>query len=78
MKKVWLTVPEAAEHLGVTERWMRRQIDNRTITFRKLGGNIHFNVHVLDQLSDEFTFEATRPPQARGPRRHRATENDAA
>jgi excisionase family DNA binding protein len=77
MKKItWLSVPEAAEYLGVTERWMRRQIDGRHIRFNKLGGKIRFRQSDLDELiaEGEHDIEVPMRPvgRPRGRRRRAA------
>ena len=58
MEDQWFTVPEAADYLGVSERWMRRQIDARKISFNKLGAVIRFRQSVLDELLDQGEFPA--------------------
>lgn len=70
----WYTVPEAARYLGVPERWVRRQIENRHIRNSKIGGKIRFLQSDLDALLAESFREATNGPPIRPgrPRRARA------
>jgi excisionase family DNA binding protein len=75
-EKYWFNVAEAAEYLGVTERWLRRQIDNRTIDYNQPGGRIRFRKDVLDELLDASDIPATRPMPRR--RRYRTAESDVA
>ncbi len=51
----WLTIPEAAEYLGVSEptiyRWMRQGI----LTYFKVGGGTRFTVECLDAVVEKST-----------------------
>jgi excisionase family DNA binding protein len=50
MSRELLTIPEAAEYLGVKERWVRRQVASRTIEFIKVGHFVRFEKHALDNF----------------------------
>ena len=45
-----LTLPEAAEYLNVSERFMRRLVAERRVAFHKLGHLLRFHVADLDRL----------------------------
>jgi excisionase family DNA binding protein len=79
-EKVWYTVAETAEYLGVNERWVRRQIDDRKIRFNKLGATIRFHVDDLDDLVESGFIDPQQPLRDRGDhkRRHRTAERDVA
>jgi excisionase family DNA binding protein len=62
IEKVWYTVPEVALYMGVTERWVRRQIAERHIEFNKVGGVIRIHADVMDVI-----LEAGRRPAENGP-----------
>jgi len=51
----WLTIPEAAKYLGVSEptiyRWMRQGI----LTYFKVGGGTRFTVECLDAVVEKST-----------------------
>jgi excisionase family DNA binding protein len=51
----WLTIPQAAEYLGVSEptiyRWMRQGI----LTYFKVGGGTRFTVECLDAVVEKST-----------------------
>jgi excisionase family DNA binding protein len=76
----WFNVSEAAEYLGVTDRWMRRQIESRTIDFNKVGGKIRFRQSVLDEILEHGDVPAERPliVPHETKRRYRTTEADVA
>jgi excisionase family DNA binding protein len=42
-----LDVPAAAERLGVTQRWVRRAVAERRISFVKIGRNVRFEPEAL-------------------------------
>ena len=44
-----LDIPGLAEHLGVTERFVRRLVDERRIPFLKIGKFVRFNP---DEIAD--------------------------
>jgi excisionase family DNA binding protein len=50
-----LTLNEAADHLNVTPRFMRRLVAERRIAFHKVGALLRFRVEDLDAF-----FEAGR------------------
>ena len=53
-----LTVAEAAERLGTTERFPRRLIAERRITFVKLGTHVRIPETALDDYIAASTVEA--------------------
>ena len=53
-----LTVAEAAERLGTTERFPRRLIAERRITFVKLGSHVRIPETALDDLIAASTIQA--------------------
>lgn len=53
-----LTVAEAAERLGTTERFPRRLIAERRIAFVKLGTHVHISETALDDFIAASTIEA--------------------
>ena len=48
----------AAEYLGVTERWIRRAVEERRIPFVKLGRLVRFSVEDLDAYVASRRVEA--------------------
>lgn len=64
-KRPSLTVPQAAEYMGLTVRQLRRLIAKREITYWKTSGDpergkghVMFDPDALDQYIDEQTVEA--------------------
>jgi excisionase family DNA binding protein len=55
-----LTIREAADRLGVTERWMRAAVDERRIPFVKVGRLIRFQKASLDAYIEAQTVPAGR------------------
>jgi excisionase family DNA binding protein len=53
-----LTVAQAAERLGTTERFPRRLIAERRITFVKLGTHVRIPERALDDFIAASTVEA--------------------
>lgn len=53
---MYLNVDQAAEHLGVTPRWIYGHA--REIPHRKFGGFLRFTVVELDKWADSKRFEA--------------------
>jgi len=53
-----LTVGQAAERLGTTERFPRRLIAERRITFVKLGSHVRIPEAALDELIAASTVQA--------------------
>jgi excisionase family DNA binding protein len=48
MEQVYLTVPEAAQHLNTTVRFVRRLIEERRIAFHRLGRHVRLARTDLD------------------------------
>lgn len=48
-----LDVDGVAERLGVTVRWVRRQVARRAIPFYKLGGVLRFDLHEINDWLEE-------------------------
>lgn len=44
-----LDIPAAAERLGVTQRWIRRAVAERRITFVKVGRNVRFEPEEINR-----------------------------
>lgn len=44
----YLGVPQAAEYLGTTERFIRRLVADRRVVFYKVGRHIRFNIADLE------------------------------
>lgn len=66
-EKVWFDVPDAALYLGMTERWVRRQIADRHIEFNKVGNRIRFRREVLDAMLAAGDVSASNgPPREAG------------
>ncbi|MTA14197.1 MAG: excisionase family DNA-binding protein [Actinobacteria bacterium] len=80
---VLLSISDAAVHLGVTERYIRRLVYERRVPFYKVGRLVRFREAELDQWLEASRVEAsigarhrqrpTRPSRHlhRPPRRHR-------
>lgn len=62
-----LDVPAAAERLGVTQRWVRRAVAERRISFVKVGRNVRFEPEAINRY-----IERQRRP-ARDEHRESAT-----
>jgi excisionase family DNA binding protein len=56
-----LTLPEAAEYLNVSQRFMRRLVAERRIVFHKLGHLLRFHVADLDRLLAAGRVEPAQP-----------------
>ncbi len=54
-----LTVGEAAEQLGTTERFVRRLIAERRVTFVKLGNGRSSPVRIPEQAIDDLIAAGT-------------------
>lgn len=61
---VLLSIPDAAVHLGVTERYVRRLVYERRVPFYKVGRLVRFRETELDQW-----LEASRVEPSIGARR---------
>ena len=59
-EKVWFNVEETALYLGVSVRWVRRAIAERTVDFNKLGGLIRFHADTLDAILEAGQVPAER------------------
>ena len=53
----WLTYAEAAEHIGVTERQLRRWVTEGRVPFTRLGGRTRFDANRLDAWVERQSFE---------------------
>jgi excisionase family DNA binding protein len=60
MPREWLTVAEVAEHLGMTERWVRRQVENRAIPFTKFGLFLRFDRMEIDKWVEQQSFDPSK------------------
>lgn len=61
-----LNIPQAAEYLGVGERMVRRLVEERRITFVKVGKYVRFSPKALDRFIEENTVDPARGRWARG------------
>ena len=57
----WLTYPEAAEHLGCSERQLRRWVSQGRVPYTRLGLRVLFVAEMLDAFVESHTY---RPPVA--------------
>ena len=48
-----LDVPAAAERLGVTQRWVRRAVAERRISFVKVGRNVRFEPEAISRYIEQ-------------------------
>jgi len=53
--RMLLTVPETAEYLNVTERFIRRLVYERRIEYSKLGKHVRFTTQALDEFVKQGT-----------------------
>ncbi len=51
-KRTWLDTPGAADWLGVEERFIRRLVAERRVTYYKVGRHLRFDVDDLDEFLD--------------------------
>jgi excisionase family DNA binding protein len=56
-----LALPEAASWLGITERHLRRLVQERRVSHHKLGGRLVFDLRDLDELLASSRREARGP-----------------
>ncbi len=57
-----LTIPEAAEHLHVPERWTRAAVRLRRVRCTRLGKHVRFRIEHLDELVAAGEQPVTGPP----------------
>ncbi|MFG2224502.1 helix-turn-helix domain-containing protein [Streptomyces sp. NPDC048644] len=60
-----LTVPEAAEQLGTSERFPRRLIAERRIRYVKIGRHVRIPQSALDAYIAARTVEPVQPSRSR-------------
>ncbi|GGU32190.1 helix-turn-helix domain-containing protein [Streptomyces violascens] len=60
-----LSVPEAADRLGVGERFIRRLVSERRIRYVKVGKHVRIAASVLDTYIEERTVEPVRTRRSR-------------
>lgn len=65
MKQVYLTVPEAAQYLNTTVRFVRRLIEERRIAFHRLGRHVRLAKTDLDLFIAAGRVEPGRSSNAR-------------
>src|SRR5262245_13427978 len=66
----FLDIEQAAAYLGMSVRWLRRRVDEKSITHHKAAGLIRFHKDDLDAFMEAARVPAERPPSAVGrPRR---------
>lgn len=61
MRERYLSIPEVAELLGTTERFPRRLVAERRITFLKAGTHVRIAESVLFAYIEANTVEPVRP-----------------
>jgi excisionase family DNA binding protein len=61
-----LTVAQAAEVLGTTERFPRRLIEERRIRFTRIGRHVRIPESALREFVEAGTVEPLAPAQRRG------------
>ncbi|MFB8350254.1 excisionase family DNA-binding protein [Streptomyces niveus] len=61
MRERYLSIPEVAERLGTTERFPRRLVAERRITFVKVGAHVRIAESVLSAYIAANTVEPIRP-----------------
>ena len=59
MQHVYLTVPEAAQYLNTTVRFVRRLIEERRIAFHRLGRHVRLAKADLDSFIEAGRVEPT-------------------
>lgn len=59
-----LTIPEAAVFLNVTERWIRRAVQERRLPYMKLGHHVRL---MPNDLREYLRSKKVEPPQPPGP-----------
>jgi excisionase family DNA binding protein len=57
-----LSIPEAAEFLNVTDRWVRRAVRERRIPYLKVGRHVRFLVEDLQAYLAQSRVEPTPAP----------------
>jgi len=66
-----LTLPEAAAHLNVAERYMRRLVTDRRIPYFKVGRLLRFSAEDLDAFLEAGRIESSAAHPLLVPRRGR-------
>jgi hypothetical protein len=56
-----LNIPDAAEYLNQTERWMKRAVEHRWIPFVKMGGQINGKIYFLQSDLDAYVASRVIP-----------------
>lgn len=56
--KMYLSVPESAEYLSTSERFVRRLVSERRITFYKLGSHVRISVEDLEEFAQSGRVNA--------------------
>lgn len=59
-KRTWLDVTAAAGWLGVEERFVRRLVAERRVTYYKVGRHVRFDAEDLDDFLDRSRVERGR------------------
>lgn len=68
---VLLDINQLAERLGVTERFVRRLVEERRIPFLKIGKYVRFDPQDVDDWIDEQRIDATPYRRTRTRPNHR-------
>ena len=56
-RRTWLDVGQAAEWLSVDERFIRRLVAERRVSYHKVGRYLRFDVRDLDDFLDACRIE---------------------
>lgn len=59
--EIYLSVPQTAEYLSTSERFVRRLIAERRVAFHRVGRHVRFRLSDLDAWLDAQRVEARRP-----------------
>lgn len=61
MSRPLVTLPQAiSERPWLSERWLRRLVAERRISFHKAGGRLLFDLNDIDQWAETGRVEATK------------------
>ncbi len=58
---VLMDIPTVAEHLGVTDRFVRRLVEERRIPFLKIGKYVRFDPREVERWMKRQTVNEARP-----------------
>ncbi len=58
---VLMDIPTVAEHLGVTDRFVRRLVEERRIPFLKIGKYVRFDPREVERWMKRQAVDEARP-----------------